>query len=150
VDEPTNRCAGGGRGRGVWVCGAVVALAIAVCGQNLPLSSGEPAATGGADELFRLGRWAEARAAYDADTKGLDPGSRRFRESTRGAVKASLQLKDWASALDRAATLIPKSKADPDRESRSTCQPAPMCGACGPTDRPSPSPRSAPMGLSDT
>ena len=77
-----------------------------------PLVRGQPAAISDADELFRAGRWAEARSAYDAIAKVFDRNSHRFCEAKRGAVQSSLKLKDWNGALNRAAALIPKPELE--------------------------------------
>jgi hypothetical protein len=78
--------------------------------EGLPLPAGEPAARD-ADELFQREQWAEAREVYDRSAKGANRQSHQFREATRGAILASLKIKDWAGALDRAETLLPPTVA---------------------------------------
>ena len=98
---------------------ALLAVAIALGALSLcaltrrPLAAAPQAKLSEADELFRQELWAEARAAYDAAAKTLNLP--QFRKATRGAVEASLRLKDWTGALDRTVLLIPKTRTDSDQ-----------------------------------
>ncbi|MBI3865755.1 MAG: hypothetical protein HY290_28100 [Planctomycetia bacterium] len=117
-----NRSCMGRRGTNVRARSALAVLVLALGWfAHFPVDSAPPnddqqAAPNNADELFRNERWVEARAAYDARTKGRDQQSRSFRDAMRGAVLASLKLKDWPGALGRAKSLIAPRPADRDDE----------------------------------
>lgn len=96
-----------------WACRRVMAIAFG-CMAQLQLASAQPAADRDVDELFRRERWSEARAVYDASARKVDQRSRLFLDARRGAVLASLKLKDYAGALDRVTTLIPQTPTDRD------------------------------------